>query len=205
MGRRGRERVLTALRGRAPRRGRRRALSVAAQCGRRAKARERRLLLAGRREETGLPADADVRVVAQHEPDHQVDPRIGPGDRVATARTYAACCAQGTRRRPDRADSSATPYSVIQIRFFPQSLLTRAISLLMFPSCHRVATGLRCRRLARAAVVRMVRVSVEIPQPGTFGQRHEGEGRQGRPRRTRVRCCRAGRSRRRRPSRRRSW
>ena len=71
-----------ALRRRAARRRRRRALQVAAQCGRRAKTLNDGFFLPAGRQETGLPADADVRVVAQHEPHHQVDPRVRTGDRV---------------------------------------------------------------------------------------------------------------------------
>ena len=38
-----------------------------------------------RREEAGLPPDAEVRVVAKHEPDHHVDARVRTGDRERLA------------------------------------------------------------------------------------------------------------------------
>src|SRR6476661_7947904 len=120
---------------------------------------ERRLLLAGGREETGLPADADVRVVAQHEPDHQVDPRIGPGDRVGLA--YV--------RRLTRKGHTEDPIGrslpcVLRDPdpLLPPELVDESDEIVDVPKGHSVATGLRCRRLARAAVVRIVTGSVEI-------------------------------------------
>ena len=89
-GRAGTRARATALRGRAPRRGRRRALSVAAQCGRRAKALNAGFFLPAAVRKPDCQPMRDVRVVAQHEPDHQVDPRVRAGDREGlAARTRA--------------------------------------------------------------------------------------------------------------------
>ena len=51
----------------------------------------RRLLLAGRREEAGLPA-AEAAFVPEQEPEHHRDPRVLAGDRVRLASgTWPAC------------------------------------------------------------------------------------------------------------------
>src|SRR5207344_1926453 len=94
---------------------------------------ERRLLLAGRREETGLPADADVRVVAKHEPDHQVDPRIGPGDRVGLA---DVCRLTGKRHAEDAIGRSLPRVLRDPDPLLPPELVDESDELVDVPKCH---------------------------------------------------------------------
>src|SRR6266508_2231223 len=111
-----------------------------AQCGRRAKA-----------------ANAGFRFpAAVKKPDCQPIPRLVSSRRMNhtirsirgfaramayDCRTYAACRATETPKRRS-GGLVCQPYSVIQIGFFPQSLFTSAIKVLMLPSSMAVPPGL---------------------------------------------------------------
>src|SRR5207253_8119409 len=107
---------------------------------------ERRLLLAGRRDQAGLPADVDVRVVAQHEPGPHVDPRIRACHGVRLPHVG--------RLARERDAEDPIGWRLPAVLGDPDALLApelvdEADQRVDVPEGDRASTGLACRRVAR--------------------------------------------------------
>src|SRR5712691_504105 len=132
---------------------------------------ECRLLLPCRGQEAGLPPDREIRVIAEHEPDHHVDARIGPRHRVRLAHVSRLSGKRDTEEVVGRA-GLPTVLGDPDPLLAPELVHSRD-ERVDVSELHRTAAGNRGGRLARTAVVRMVRVGVEVPEPGAAGESHE--------------------------------
>ena len=134
---------------------------------------EGRLLLPGCGQEAGLPSDREIRVVAEHEPEHQVDARVLASDRERLAQIARLL-------RPRDAEEAVGGIRLPAVLGDPDALLAPELvhggdERVDVSELHRSAAGTRRGRLARPAVVRVVRLGVEVPQAVGMhgGEKHE--------------------------------
>src|SRR5829696_2426340 len=140
---------------------------------------ERRLPLTAKCQEPRLPA-AEGTLVTQEEPQHHVDARVLAGDPVGLAEI------RGLLRVRDAEKTVGWPRLVAVLRdpdallaVEPRQLLDQIVDVPQPDGGFRLRP--RPRRLARLAVVRVVRIRVEALHPGALGRAEERHRRHRRP------------------------
>src|SRR6266542_5248226 len=153
----------------------------------------RGLLLAGGGEEAGLPA-AEAALVAEQEPEHHRDPRVLARDRVRRRQVLGLLDPGNAERpvgRPGLVAVLGDPELLVAVEAAEKLRHVADVA-----ECDHIL-GLRPRRgrLRGAAVVRVMRVDVEVLQAELLQRRQEPKRRDRRPAaRRRVVAARVGRA-----------